>query len=178
MNHAATCIAGLAAVALHVGPAAADERGEFTQSDTLGMNVYTYNFSASKTTTVSDAQNLAEFVGLHYYFVDHWRIGMNLQFTEQLAPTPAAEASRFRTFALLPQIGWNFYKPFFAALVLTLAPRTGGEEKFDAGFQGVFGASFELTPRVRANVAVEIPVNFVVATTIGITPLLGISIKL
>jgi hypothetical protein len=103
---------------------------------------------------------------------------MNLQFTEQLGPTPTTGASRFRTFALLPQIGWNFHKPFFAALVLTLAPRTGGAETFDAGFQGVFGVGMKLSEHVRANFALEIPVNFVVATTIGITPLIGLGITL
>ena len=158
--------------------ARADNKGDIVQTDTLGMNMYTYNFSKSKSTDVTDAQNLSEFIGLHYYVIDHLRLGMNVQFTEQLAPTPATGESRFRTFALLPQVGWNFYKPFFAALVLTLAPRTSGTNTFDAGFQGVFGASFELSSRVRANIALEVPVNFVVATTIGVTPLVGISIGL
>jgi hypothetical protein len=168
----------LAFVPMVSSAARADDKGEIVQSDTLGMNVYSYNFSKSTATNVSDAQNLSEFIGLHYYAIDHVRLGMNLQFTEELAPTPAMGASRFRTFALLPQVGWNFHKPFFAALVLTLAPRTSGTSTFDAGFQGVFGASIEVSPRVRANIALEVPVNFVVATTIGVTPLLGISIAL
>lgn len=158
--------------------ARADNKGDIIQTDTLGMNVYSYNVSKSTSTNVTDAQNLSEFIGLHYYVIDHVRLGMNVQLTEQLAPTPTMGASRFRTFALLPQVGWNFHKPFFAALVLTLAPRTSGTSTFDAGFQGVFGAGFEVSPRVRANIALEVPVNFVVATTIGITPLLGISIAL
>jgi hypothetical protein len=156
----------------------ADTKGDWIQTDTLGMNMYSYNFDKSAATDVTDAQNLSEFVGLHYYFIDHVRVGMNLQFTERLDPDPASGTSRFQTFALLPQIGWNFYNPFFAALVVTIAPWTAGKSLFDDGFQGVLGASTKLTSRVRGNLAVEIPVNLHQATTIGITPLVGISVGL
>lgn len=158
--------------------ARADVRGDLVETDTLGMNVVSHNADSGKTTTVADAQNLSEFVGLHYYLIDHVRIGVNLQFTERIAPVPANGQSRFQTFAFLPQIGWNFARPFFAALVITLAPWTGGTNTFDGGIQGVFGASFCVQSRVNANVAVEIPVTFVRATTVGLTPLVGISVRL
>ena len=168
----ATCVFMLTA------PALADTRGEWIETDTLGMNVYTYNFDKHATTTVDDAQNLSEFVGLHYYFADHLRVGMNLQFTERIAPDPASGSSRFQTFALLPQIGWHFYNPFFVALVATIAPWTSGRSLFDAGFQGLIGAGLPLTSCIRGNLAIEIPMNFVQATTIGTTILLGISARL
>ena len=158
--------------------ARADTRGEIVETDTLGMNVVSYNASAGKTTTVADAANLSEFVGLHYYIIDHVRLGANLQFTERIAPDPASGQSRFQTLALLPQVGWNFRRPFFVALVITLAPWTGGTNTFDGGFQGVFGASFEVQSRINANIAVEVPINLVRATTIGLTPLVGISVRL
>jgi hypothetical protein len=159
-------------------PALADSRGEWIETDTLGMNVYTYNFDKGAATTVGDAQNLSDFVGLHYYFADHLRVGMNLQLTERLAPDPAAGSSRIQTFALLPQIGWHFYNPFFVGLVATIAPWTSGRDLFDAGFQAVAGASAPLAHCIRGSLAVEIPMNFVQATTIGTTILAGISIRL
>lgn len=171
-------LATFAAITISAGTAHADLKGDWVQSDTLGMNVYSYNLDKSKATDVTDAQNLSEFVGLHYYFIDHVRVGMNLQFTERLNPDPASGTSRFQTFALLPQIGWNFYNPFFAALVMTIAPWTSGQSQFDFGLQGVFGASTKLSARVRGNLAVEFPVNLHVADTIGVTPLVGISVEL
>jgi hypothetical protein len=79
---------------------AAGKEGDFVETDTLGMNVvtYQYNPTPTKTTTVADAGVLSEFVGLHYFFIDRVRLGMNLQFSEQLAPAPSAtDGSRFRS---------------------------------------------------------------------------------
>jgi hypothetical protein len=53
-----------------------------------------------------------------------------------------------------------------------------GKNLFDAGCQGLLGAGLALTPRVRGNLAIEIPMNFVQAITIGATVLLGISASL
>jgi hypothetical protein len=168
----------VAAMAIFPSVSRADVKGEVLESDTLGMNVVSYNADTGKTTTAADATNLSDFVGLHYYFIDHVRLGANLQFTERITPAPANGQSRFQTFAVLPQIGWNFAKPFFVALVIMLAPRTGGTNTFDGGFQGVFGASFKFQSRITANFALEVPVNVVRATTIGLTPLVGISVRL
>jgi hypothetical protein len=160
-----------ALVVAAVAPAAAD-------SHLIGTTAVVYNASAHTTTTIADQQDLSDFVGLHYYVADHWRVGLSFQFTEQLGPAPAAGGSRFQTFALLPQVGWTFSKPFFAALILSLAPRTGGHETFDAGFRGVIGAGIALTQRMRLDLAVQVPVDLVIATTIGIAPLVGLSVTL
>jgi len=105
----------------------ADLKGEWTQTDALGMNLYQYNFTAgSEDTDVTQQQNLSEFIGLHYYFADHWRVGMALQFTERLNPSITNGTSDLRTFGFLPQIGWNFARPFFMQLTLGLLPWTSG----------------------------------------------------
>jgi hypothetical protein len=158
--------------------ARADHQGEWLDSDMVGINAYAYNFAQHAETNVGSTQELSDFVGLHYYVADHVRVGMNLQFTEQLAPEPAMGTGRFQTFALLPQIGWNFSTSFFAALVASIAPWTSGKDRFDAGFQGLIGAGTPFTRSIRGNVALEIPVNFVQATTVGVALLAGLSISL
>lgn len=156
---------------------AVPERGTVVQTDTLGMNMVSYNFDTSKTTTVADSAGLSEFIGAHYFFADGWRIGMNLQFTELLSSPPPG-GNRFATFALLPQVGWHFYGPLFAAAVFTFAPRTSGGANLDMGVQGVFGAAIPIVQRVNLTAAVEVPYNFYIHNTIGVTPLLGVSIRL
>ncbi|HEX4622755.1 MAG TPA: hypothetical protein VH208_14420 [Myxococcaceae bacterium] len=62
---------------------------------------------------------------------------------------------------------------------MTIAPYIDGSTNvFTFGLQGVFGAGFSLTERVKLTAALEVPFNFVGIKTIGLTPLLGISIKL
>ena len=156
-------------------------QGAWSQSDTLGMNLVSWNVDTSKTTTVSDTTALSEFIGIHYFFIDNVRLGVNLQFTEYLS-TPKSTQSRLATFAVLPQIGWHFAGPFYAAFVLTIAPWTGGVSNFVLGVQGVLGVGIPLAERVKLTLAIEVPVNFGItsttSTTIGFTPLLGISIRL
>jgi hypothetical protein len=149
-------------------------RGDIVQSDNLGMNLYTHNLDTGKTTYVTDSAALSAFLGLHYYVTDSVRLGMNLQFTGLLSE-PAPGGSRFSTFALLPQVGWNYYGPLFAAFVFTIAPRFGGANATELGVQGVFGVSLPLSDRVRGSVALEVPYNFRLHQTIGLTPLAGIS---
>lgn len=157
---------------------AAGKQGDVVQTDTLGVNVVNHDFTTGATHTVSDATVLSEFVGLHYFVADGVRLGMNLQFSELLQPAPAQGRDRFTTFALLPQIGWDFYGPFFSALVFTIAPRTGAASALDLGFQGVLGAGFPVSDRVKVNLAVEVPFNFHIHDTLGLTPLAGIGIRL
>ncbi len=152
-------------------------QGDVVQTDTLGMNLVSWNLDTHKTTTVSDSAGLSEFVGAHWFFADRWRAGMNLQFTELLT-APASTKDRFATFALLPQIGWHFYDPFFAAVVFTFAPRTHSGGNLDMGFQGVVGAGLRLAEGVKLTLALEVPYNFYIQKTIGITPLVGLSMKL
>lgn len=156
---------------------AVPEQGTVVQSDTLGMNVVSHNLDTGKTTTVADSAGLSEFIGAHYYFLDGWRVGMNLQFTELLT-TPPPGGNRFSTFALLPQIGWHFYGPLFAGLVFGILPRTSGGANFDLAVQGVLGASAPIASHVSLSGAFEVPYNFDIHRTIGLTPLLGISVHL
>jgi len=127
---------------------AAGKKGAFLQTDTLGMNVVNYQFDTGKTTTVGDAAVLSEFVGLHYFVIDRLRVGLNFQFSEQLAPNPAT-GSTFRTFAILPQVGWDFWGPLFVALVITVAPWTSGTPTFDFGLQAVFGVGIPITEHFK-----------------------------
>jgi hypothetical protein len=152
-------------------------QGVIVQTDTVGMNVYSRDLSTGTTQTVADRAELSEFIGAHYFFADGWRVGANVQLTERLAPA-AATGSVLHTIALLPQIGWHFYDPFFAALVFTFAPWTDGAGKLVMGLQGVIGVSIPIADTVKLNVAIEIPYNFYGKNNIGITPLLGVSIKL
>lgn len=157
---------------------ATGKQGEFLQTDTIGTGVLTRDFTTQKTTTIADTSNLSEFVGLHVYVLDRWRMGMNVQFLEQLTPTPPGDESRLRTFAFLPQVGCNFYDPFFASLIYRIAPRTGGRAKLDMAIQGLLGVGFPISDRIRMNFAVEAPFAFYVHRTLGLTLLTGISIRL
>lgn len=165
-------------LAISIPAAGAGRQGDLVQTDTLGMNVVSHDFTTGTTRNLSDASVLSEFIGLHYFVVDGVRLGMNLQFSETLQPTPAAGKSRFATFALLPQIGWDFYGPFFGALVFTFAPRTSAASNLDLGFQAVLGGGFHLSDRVKLNLALEVPYNFHIHQTLGLTPLLGVGIRL
>ncbi len=167
----------LAALLLSAPSAAAAEAGDVVQTDNLGMNVVTWNLSKGTKKTVADEQVLSEFVGAHGYFAKDLRLGMNLQFSEQLAPAPA-EGGRFRTFALLPQIGWNVHDPFFVAAIFTFAPRTSGGANLVLGVQALGGVAFEVAEGVKLSFALEVPYNFHPDHTIGLTPLAGLSFRL
>ncbi len=156
---------------------AAPGAGKVVQTDTFGMNVATWNFTKGSTATVADAQVLSEFVGVHYYEWKDVRLGMNLQFSEQLAPQLQA-GNPFRIFAFLPQVGWNVGGPFFVAGTLTIAPFTNGAWSWVLGVQAVGGAAWEVAKGVKVTTAVEIPYNFYPAQTLGLTPLLGASFRL
>jgi hypothetical protein len=169
----------LVACLFPVAASAVPEKGTIVQTDTLGLNLVSYDYNSATTKTIADRVEPSEFVGIHYFILDGLRVGLNLQFTERLTPAPANGGSYFRTFAILPQVGWHFYDPFFAALVMTIAPYIDGSSSpFTFGFQGVFGAGFGITERIKVTAALEVPWNFVGKMTIGLTPLLGISIKL
>lgn len=172
--------AALLTVALLVSafPApAAPKQGEFLQTDTLGVSLLTRDFTARTTKTVSDATNLSEYVGLHYYVVDSVRLGMNVQLTERLRPEPPAPQSRLQRFAFLPQVGWNFYDPFFAGLVLVFAPRTDGQAKLALGVNAIFGVSIPLSKVVSLSGAVEVPYTYYRHQTLGLTGLAGVAFK-
>lgn len=171
-------ILAAASMTVAAAPAHADPAHRFLQTDNLGMNVVTYNATAGTTSTIADQQVLSEFVGLHYFIRSRVRIGMNLQFSEVLAPPPAAERSRFWTFAFLPQVGWHFWGPFTAAFILTVAPWSRGESRFLFGVQGLLGVAIPVGHGVNITAALEVPVNFYPEVTVGFTPLAGVSIRL
>jgi len=156
---------------------AAGKQGEFIQTDTLGMTLVTRDLDHHTTRTVEDVVNLSEFVGLHGYVVDRVRLGANLQLTERLWPEPAPGA-RIQRFAVLPQIGWNFYDPFFTALVFGFAPRTEGKEHLNLSLQVVLGVSVPISKRVRLSLAGEVPWTFYDRHLVGFTALTGIAIRL
>lgn len=156
---------------------ATGKRGEFIQTDTLGMSLYTRDLDHDTTRTVRDVVNLSEFVGLHGYVVDRVRLGANLQLTERLWPEPPP-GERIQRFAILPQIGWNFYDPFFTALVFGFAPRTDGKVHLNLSLQAVLGVSLPISKRVRFSLAGEVPWTFYDRHLIGFTALTGIAIRL
>ncbi|HUB08167.1 MAG TPA: hypothetical protein VMB50_14260 [Myxococcales bacterium] len=172
-----TPLALLASLTLAAGLASAAEPGEISQTDALGMNVVTWNLTKGTTTTVANAQVLSEFVGAHYYVWRDVRLGLVLQFSEQLAPEVTA-GSPFRTFALLPQVGWNVWGPFFVAGVLTIAPFSNGGANWTLGVQAVGGAAWTVAKWVKLTAAVEVPYNFYDAQTVGLTPIVGASFRL
>jgi hypothetical protein len=158
----------------HAGP----KRGDGLQTDSLSMLLASHDYTTHTNTTLRNAINLSGNVGLHYYFVDRVRIGMNLQFTERLWPEPTAGASRFQRFALMPQLGWSFYDPFYTALIYSYAPRTMGGATPDMAVLLALGAAFPVTKRVKLSLALEVPFAFLHHRTVGLVAVTGISIRL
>ncbi|HYQ02908.1 MAG TPA: hypothetical protein VER96_29755 [Polyangiaceae bacterium] len=171
--------AGIAAVLVAVAGSAraAGKQGEFIQTDTLGMQLVLRDLDHHTTRTVKDVVNLSEFIGLHGYVVDRLRIGANFQLTERLWPEPPP-GGRIQRLAVLPQIGWNFYDPFFTALVFGFAPRTDGKVHLNLSLQAVLGVSLPISKRVRLSVAGEVPWTFYDRHLVGFTALTGIAIRL
>lgn len=157
---------------------AAGKAGDLVESDMLGSNLWTQNLDTGKQKTIGDSFGLSEFVGLHYYFVDEVRVGLAVQFTETIAPPPPAGKDAFTTLAFLPQIGWNFAKPFFAQLTVAVPIRTNGVNQVDFGLQPVFGASLPLANDLSFTAALEIPFYLALEHTVGLTPLVGLGWKL
>lgn len=154
------------------------KQGELLQTDTLGASVVSHDYRTKTTKNISQLFNLSEFIGLHYYAMDQLRFGMNVQFNERIFPAPPAHGSRWQRFALLPQVGWNFYGPLFCALVAGVVPRVDGKEKLNLTLQGIFGVSLPLAGRVRMSVAGEVPWTYYDHNVIGVTALTGIAIRL
>jgi hypothetical protein len=172
-----SCVA-FAACIFVVKPAhAVGKQGDVIQTDTLGASLWTYDLDAKTTKTISDVFNLSEFIGLHAYVVDRVRVGMNLQFSERVWPKLPPGKSSFQRFAFLPQVGWNFYDPFFTALVFGVAPRTDGRQHVNLTVQGVLGLSLPITDRLRWSLAGEVPWTYYDKHTLGFTALTGVSIR-
>lgn len=160
-------------------PAAAHEAGDVIQVDNIGVPLYTYNFdNSAKSFSVGDKLLLSEFIGAHYFVTSTIRVGMMFQWTEQYSGELAAGSDHFTTFALLPQVGWNFYDHFSVAGIFTYAARAAGKDTYDLGIQALFGYTLPISKAAGFNAALEVPYNFRLARTIGATPLVGFTYTL
>jgi hypothetical protein len=170
--------AALAAWTFAAPSRAAPKRGDVLQTDSLSMLLASHDYTTHTSSTIRNVVNLSGNVGLHYYFVDRVRIGMNLQFTERLWPEPSAGSSRFQRFALMPQLGWSFADPFFAAMIFSYAPRTQGRANPDLAVLGALGAALPVTARMRLSLAAEVPYAFLHHRTLGLVAVAGVSFRL
>jgi hypothetical protein len=168
----------LALSSVSVAAHAAPKRGDVLQTDSLSMLLASHDYTTHTNMTLRDAVNLSGNVGLHYYFVDRVRLGVSLQLTERLWPEPAAGSSRVQRFAVMPQLGWSFYDPFYTALLFSYAPRTLGRAVPDLAVLAALGAAFPITERVKLSVALEVPFAFLHHRTLGIVALTGLSFRL
>jgi hypothetical protein len=159
-------------------PAAAREAGDVIVVDNIGVPLYTHNFDTGKDVGIGDKLYISEFIGAHYFVTKTIRVGMMFQWTEQYTGDLAPGADHFTTFALLPQIGWNFYDHFSAAAIFTYAGRAAGKDTYDLGVQALLGYSLPVTKNASFNMLLEVPYNFRLARTIGITPLVGLTLDL
>ena len=156
---------------------AAGKQGEFLQTDNLGVSLITRDMTAHTTRTVSDVVNLSEYAGLHYYAVERVRFGMSLQLTERIWPDPPKSSMRIQRFAFLPQVGWNFYDPFFAGLIFVAAPRSDGKASWTLGVNAIGGLAIPLGRGVSVSAALEVPYAFYHHQTIGLTALTGVGFR-
>jgi len=156
---------------------AAPKRGEFLQTDTLGVSLVSRDMTSRTTKTISDVTNLSEYIGLHYYAIDRVRFGMNVQLTERLTPPPPSTQTGLQRFAFLPQVGWNFYDPFFAALVLVFAPRSDGQAKLTLGVNAIAGVAIPLSKVVSLSAALEVPYTYYQHQSISLTGLAGVAFR-
>lgn len=153
------------------------KQGEFIQTDAVGVSLLSHDLDTGHTRTLGDVVNLSEYVGLHGYVADRVRLGATLQLSERLWPSPA-EGARIQRIAFAPQIGWNFFDPFFCGLIFGFAPRTEGKLRLNLSLQPLLGVSLPLWGRVRFSVLTEVPWTFYDRHLIGVTALTGISIRL
>lgn len=162
-----------AAIDAHAGP----KRGDVLQTDSLSMLVASHDYTTHTNSSLRNALNLSGNVGLHYYFVDRVRIGMSFQLTERLWPQPPAGSSRLQRVALMPQLGWSFYDPFYTALIFSYAPRTLGRAIPDLAVLAALGAAFPVSDRVKLSLALEVPFAFLHHRTLGLVAIAGVSIR-
>jgi hypothetical protein len=168
----------LLAIALPARAAAAPQRGDFLQTDSLSMQLVNRDFTSETTSSIADVVNLSGIAGLHCFVTDRVRLGMGIQYTRRLWPKPMPGASRFQRFALMPQVGWRFYDPFYTALIFSYAPRTLGRAIPDLAISGALGAALPMTKRVSFTLAVEVPYAFHYHRSLGLVALSGVSFRL
>jgi hypothetical protein len=157
---------------------AGPKQGDVLQTDSLSMLLASHDYTTGTNSSLKNAVNLSLNIGLHYYFVDRVRFGANLQFTERLWPAPEDGSSRFQRFALMPQLGWSFYDPFYTALIFSYAPRTQGRAQPDMAVLGALGVALPLSKRTKLSFALEVPYTFLHHRTLGLVAITGISFRL
>jgi hypothetical protein len=160
-------------VGAHAGP----KRGDVLQTDSLSMLLASHDYTTNTNSSIRNVINLSGNVGLHYYFVDRVRFGMNVQFTERIWPEPPAGSSRFQRFALMPQLGWSFHDPFYTALIFSYAPRTLGRAVPDMAVLAALGLALPVTERMKFSIALEVPFAFLHHRTLGLVALTGVSFR-
>jgi hypothetical protein len=170
-------VVGLVASCITVSAHAGPKRGDVLQTDGLSMLLVSHDYTTNTNSSIRNIINLSGNVGLHYYFVDRVRLGMSLQFTERIWPEPPAGSSRFQRFALMPQLGWSFYDPFFTALLFSYAPRTQGRALPDMAVLAALGAALPISDRVKFSVALEGSYAFLHHRTLGLVAITGISFR-
>jgi hypothetical protein len=99
------------------------------------------------------------------------------QFSEQLAPEPDT-GGRFRNFAVAPQISWNFCDPFFVAGIFNIILRSAGRGKLSWGAKASAGFAIGIAEGVKLTGALIVPYTFYPEHAVGITPLIGVSLRL
>ena len=175
----AVLVAGLC---LHGALARAGEAGEVTFPFMLGASVYSHRFAAygkaAADRTIADTFGLSQFVGAGYFVTDRLRLGLNLQFSEAVTQPTPPYPSAFTTFALLPQLNYNFWGPFTASLVPTIPLRMEGEPKVGFAVQAVLAAALPLGAGFSGVLALEVPVFFYPSVSVGLTPLIGVTWRL
>jgi hypothetical protein len=166
-------------VASHSNAAiAAPKQGDVLQTDTVSMLLVNRDYTTRSTSSIKDVINVSAIVGLHYYFVDRVRIGMGLQFTERVWPAPPPGVSRFQRFALMPQLGWSFYDPFYTALTFSYAPRSLGGATREMAVLAALGAALPVARRMKLTFAVQAPFVFEPRRALGLVALTGVSFSL
>jgi hypothetical protein len=166
-----------AAASAHTVAEAAPKKGDALQTDSISMLLASHDYTTGESSSIKQALNLSAIVGLHYYFVDRVRVGMGIQFTERIWPQPPPGSSRFQRFALMPQLGWSFYDPFYTALIFSYAPRTLGRANPDLAIIPALGAALPVSRRVKLSLAVEAPFAFLYHRTLGVVGLTGVSFR-
>jgi hypothetical protein len=166
------------AVSVHRPAHGAPNKGDILQTDSLSVLLASHDYTTDTSSSIKDTVNLSGVVALHYYFVNRVRVGIGLQFTERLWPQPPLGSSRFQRFALMPQLGWSFADPFYAALIFSYAPRTLGRANLDMAIIGALGAALPVTRRIKFSLAIEVPYAFYYHRTLGLVGLTGVSFRL
>jgi len=166
---AVTCVSTLG----HAAP----KQGDFLQTDSLSMTLWSHDFTTDTSTSVANTVNLSGLVGIHYYFVDRVRLGVSMQATARLWPEPEPGSSRAQRFAFLPQIGWNFWDPLFGALLFAYAPRTRGKAIPDMSLAVLLGVGVPLSDSVRLSLSVEVPWAFYYHQTLSLAAVTGLSVR-